>query len=81
MKSPEGLARTAQRRRFSTQFKRGVVEETLVPGASVAAIALRHRLNANLLFTRHVLLLGHTESARNGRVPTDRYGPFCDRCP
>jgi transposase len=49
MKS-ESDARTVQRRRFSAQFKRGVVEETLVPGASVAAIAMRHRLNANLLF-------------------------------
>ena len=49
MKS-EANARTVQRRRFSAEFKRGVVEETLVPGASVAAIALRHRLNANLLF-------------------------------
>jgi transposase len=46
----EADARTVQRRRFSAEFKRGVVEETLVPGASVAAIAMRHRLNANLLF-------------------------------
>ena len=49
MKS-ETEAKAVQRRRFSAQFKRSVVEETLVPGASVAAIALRHRLNANLLF-------------------------------
>lgn len=49
MKS-EADARAVQRRRFSAEFKRGVVEETLLPGASVAAIALRHRLNANLLF-------------------------------
>ena len=49
MKS-EADARTDQRRRFSPEFKRSVVEETLVPGASVAAIAMRHRLNANLLF-------------------------------
>ena len=39
-----------RRRRFSAEFKRGVVEETLVRGASVAAIALRHRLNTNLVF-------------------------------
>ena len=50
MKSAEAGARAVQRRRFSAEFKRGVVDETLVPGASVAAIALRHRLNANLLF-------------------------------
>jgi len=49
MKS-EADGRTVQRRRFSAEFKRGVVEETLVAGASVAAIAMRHRLNANLLF-------------------------------
>jgi len=45
-----GETRAVQRRRFSAQFKRAVVDETLIPGASVAAIALRHRLNANLLF-------------------------------
>ena len=39
-----------RRRRFSKEFKRQVVEETLVRGASVAAIALRHRLNANQVF-------------------------------
>ena len=38
------------RRRHSAEFKRAVVEETLQPGASVAAIALEHRLNTNLLF-------------------------------
>lgn len=39
-----------RRRRFSKEFKRQVVEETLVRGASVSAIALRHRLNANQVF-------------------------------
>ena len=38
------------RRRFGAKFKREVVAKTLLPGASVAAIALEHRLNANLLF-------------------------------
>jgi transposase len=38
------------RRRYSVAFKREVVEKTLAPGASVAAIALEHRLNTNLLF-------------------------------
>ena len=38
------------RRRHSGEVKRVVVEETLQPGASVAAIALEHRLNTNLLF-------------------------------
>ena len=38
------------RRRYSAQFRREIVEQTLVPGVSVAAIALEHRLNTNLLF-------------------------------
>ncbi len=38
------------RRRYSVEFKRDVVEKTLLPGASVAAIALEHRLNTNRLF-------------------------------
>lgn len=40
----------ATRRRYTRPFRREVVEQTLVPGASVAAIALEHRLNTNLLF-------------------------------
>ena len=40
----------AKRRRFSEDFRRGLVQKTLVPGASVAKIALEQRLNANLLF-------------------------------
>jgi transposase len=39
------------RRRFAKGFKREVVQETLAPGASVAGVALKHRLNANLVFT------------------------------
>ena len=39
-----------RRRRFNKEFKHQVVEETLIRGASVAAIALRHRLNANQVF-------------------------------
>jgi transposase len=40
-----------KRRRFTKAFRHQVVQETLVPGASVAAVALKHRLNANLVFT------------------------------
>jgi transposase len=39
-----------RRRRFTEDFRRGLVQMTLVPGASVAKIALEHRLNTNLLF-------------------------------
>ena len=38
------------RRRYSKDFKRRVVSETLEPGSSVAAVALRHGLNANMVF-------------------------------
>jgi transposase len=38
------------RRTHSAALKRQLVEKTLRPGASVAAIALEHRLNTNLLF-------------------------------
>lgn len=39
-----------RRRVLSEAFKRKVVELSLVPGVSVAAIALEHGINANLLF-------------------------------
>ena len=42
--------RAAKRRRYEAAFKRHLVELSLVPGASVARIALDHRLNANILF-------------------------------
>ena len=38
------------RRLRTTEDKRRIVEETLAPGASVAAIARKHGVNANLLF-------------------------------
>ncbi len=40
----------ATRRTHDAAFKRRLVELTLVPRASVARIALDHRLNANILF-------------------------------
>jgi transposase len=49
--------RRAKRRHYDQAFKRHLVELTLVPGASVASIALDHRINANILFRwrRHYL--------------------------
>ncbi|MBS9405729.1 transposase [Halomonas sp. TRM85114] len=38
-----------KRRRFTTAFKTRIVEACQQPGASVAGIALKHRLNANLV--------------------------------
>jgi len=39
-----------KRRSFAREFKRQVVEETLVAGASVSGVALRHGLNNNMVF-------------------------------
>ena len=39
-----------RRRSYSKAFKRRVVAETLEPGASVAGVARRHDLNANMVF-------------------------------
>src|SRR3954452_759892 len=39
------------RRSWSADEKRRIVEESFRPGASVAVVARRHDLNANLLFT------------------------------
>jgi transposase len=50
LRDTEGLRR-GKRRRFTKEYRRQVVEETLVPGASIAGVALKHRLNANLVFT------------------------------
>ena len=43
--------RTAPRRLRTAVEKLRIVQETLVPGASVAEIARRHAVNANLLFS------------------------------
>ena len=39
-----------QRRRWTAEQKRRIVEETRAPGSSVSMVARRHDLNANLLF-------------------------------
>jgi len=38
-----------RRRRHSAEFKAGVIRECLRPGVSIAAVALAHSLNANML--------------------------------
>lgn len=38
-----------RRRRHSAAFKSAVIEECLRPGVSIAAVALAHGLNANML--------------------------------
>lgn len=89
MRSTETTAIRApirRRRRFSKEFKRQVVEETFGRGASVAAIALSHRLNANQVFnwrrkflresavapTKAVKMLPVTIEAPSLRMPAQR---------
>jgi len=46
-----GMAQSVPKRRFrSKQERRGIVEETLKPGASVSHIARAHDINANQVF-------------------------------
>jgi transposase len=63
---PSPLRGPAKRRHYDSAFKRHLVELTLIPGASVAKIALDHRINANILFKwrRHYL---HELAASTGK--------------
>jgi transposase len=47
--SENGYTRRRRRRRHSAEFKAQVVAACRRPGMSMAAVALEHRLNANLL--------------------------------
>lgn len=48
--TPSHLSETPKkRRRFSPEFKARIIQACQQPGASVAAIALEHQLNANLV--------------------------------
>ncbi|MEG1679348.1 MAG: transposase [Stenotrophomonas sp.] len=38
-----------RRRRHSSEFKAAVIQECMRPGVSIAAVALAHSLNANML--------------------------------
>jgi len=51
------------RRRHSDAFKQALIERSLVPGASVAAIAQEAGINANLLFNWRRLYLRSMASA------------------
>jgi len=51
LRDSEDVVRHGKRRRFTQEYRRQVVQETLAPGASIAGVALKHRLNANLVFT------------------------------
>ena len=49
MELPDEIRISVKRRRYSPQFKAQVMEEASQDGVSVAAVARRHNLNANLL--------------------------------
>jgi len=62
--TPPGRQR---RRRYDPAFKRAIVEQTLVPGTSVARIAREHDINANQLFKwRRQFLLDGSAGAGSG---------------
>ena len=46
---PVILNRPLDRQRYSHELKRQIVEASLTPGASIAAVAQAHGINANLL--------------------------------
>ena len=70
------LGRRVAARRFRTLHeKRQIVQASLQPGSSVAEVARRHGLNANLLFAWRRLLAqgllgGHTR--RSGQTRADK---------
>ncbi|MFZ3223886.1 MAG: transposase, partial [Xanthobacteraceae bacterium] len=47
----EVITGTGRRRQFTEDFKAGIVEETLVPGAIVSEVARRHGLTPQQVFT------------------------------
>jgi len=64
--------KASQRRQYDAAFKRHLVELSLAPGASVAKIALDHRLNANILFKwrrRHLRELARSTSKPAALLP------------
>ena len=46
---PVTLTQPLDRQRYSHEFKRQIVEASLTPGTSIAAVAQAHGINANLL--------------------------------
>lgn len=66
--------RNGPRRRRAAEEKRKIVEETLQPGASVAIVARRYELNANVVFGwRRLYHAGRfgkpSEAASAGLIP------------
>src|ERR1700733_2835785 len=65
--SPRRAPTEVKRRHRSPELKRQIVEETLVPGASVARVAREHGVNANQVFGwRRQHRQGLPESGKRG---------------
>lgn len=64
-----------RRRRWSVSQKRVIMAETRVPGASVAAVAQRHGVNANLLF-KWLREAGLGRGEASGAKDVDASGSF-----
>ena len=64
------LRSTGKRRYRRSDEKRRIVEETLAPGASVAVIARRPRVNANLVFHWRKLHQAGLLGTSRGKTPT-----------
>lgn len=63
----KGTSAVAQRQQRSIAEKRRIVEETLVPGASVARVARGHGINANQVFGwRRLYLTGKLGETKPG---------------
>ena len=71
--SHKPVGRGRRYKRHSLEFKRRIVEQTLVPGASVAHIAREHDINANQVFNWRKLyregLLGAEGKAASALLP------------
>ena len=64
------VASTPKRQQRSIKQKREIVEETLVPGASVARVARAHGVNANQVFSwRRLYRQGRLGNTRPRPVP------------
>lgn len=62
--------RGGPRRRWPEAAKRKIVEETFEPGASVAIVARRYELNANVVFAwRRLYRAGEAGRARPEKAP------------
>ena len=62
--------RGGPRRRWPEAAKRKIVEETFEPGASVAIVARRYELNANVVFAwRRLYRAGEASAAGSGTAP------------